>query len=63
MTVGRKQLYSGFFETQLDSLLRSLDAFERDMNAADRSMIGKTKESVQEVHDRLLQDIMTGKKK
>ena len=50
-------------EIKTRGLLRTLDAFERDMNAADRSMIGKTKERVQEAHDRLLQDIMTGKKK
>ena len=50
-------------EIKTRGLLRTLDAFERDMNAADRSMIEKTKGRVQEAHDRLLQDIMTGKKK
>jgi hypothetical protein len=50
-------------EIRTRGLLRSLDAFERDMNAADRSITSKVKERVQDVHDRLLQGIMTGKKK
>jgi hypothetical protein len=33
------------------------------MNFADRPMVDKVKEEVQEAHDRLLQSIMTGKKK
>jgi predicted phage gp36 major capsid-like protein len=50
-------------EIKTRGLLRSLDAFTRDMNAADRPMTDKVKERVQEVHDRLLQGIMTGKSK
>jgi hypothetical protein len=44
-------------------LLRRIEAFSRDMNFADRPMADKVKEEVQEAHDRLLQSIMTGKKK
>ena len=50
-------------EIKTRGLLRSLDAFTRDMNAADRPLTDKVKERVQEVHDRLLQGIMTGKSK
>ena len=50
-------------EIKTRGLLRTIEAFTRDMNAADRSMTDKTRERVQEVHDRLLQNIMTGKKK
>ena len=50
-------------EIKTRGLLRSLEAFTRDMNAADRALTEKTQERVQEVHDRLLQGIMTGKKR
>ena len=50
-------------EIKTRGLLRSLEAFTRDMNASDRALTEKTQERVQEVHDRLLQGIMTGKKR
>jgi hypothetical protein len=50
-------------EIKTRALLRGLDALTRDMNAADRPMTEKVKEQVQQVHDRLLQGIMTGKGK
>jgi hypothetical protein len=50
-------------EIKTGDLLRKLDAFSRDMNVADRPLADKSKEKVQEAHDRLLQAIMTGKKK
>jgi hypothetical protein len=50
-------------EKKTGDLLRRIEAFSRDMNFADRPMADKVKEDVQEVHDRLLQSIMTGKKK
>jgi hypothetical protein len=50
-------------EIKTGALLRKLDAFSQDMNVADRPLVDKVKEEVQEIHDRLLQGIMTGKKK
>ena len=50
-------------EKKTGDLLRRIEAFSRDMNFADRPMVDKVKEEVQEAHDRLLQSIMTGKKK
>ena len=50
-------------EIKTGGLLRKLDAFSLDMNVADRPLVDKLKEEVQEVHDRLLHSIMTGKKK
>jgi hypothetical protein len=41
-------------------LLRQLDAFERDMNVADRPLVEATKAKVQQVHDDLLLGIMEG---
>jgi hypothetical protein len=52
-----------YAEIKTGDLLRRLDAFSQDMNSADRSMIDKVKETVQEVHDRLLQGVMMGKSK
>ena len=52
-----------FAEITTGDLLRKIDAFSRDMNAADRPMTEKVKEKVQDAHDRLLHGIMTGKKK
>jgi len=52
-----------FAEIKTGDLLRRLEAFSQDMNAADRSMIDKVKETVQDVHDRLLQGVMIGKSK
>ena len=50
-------------EIKTRDLVRRIEAFSQDMNAADRPMAEKVKEGVQEVHDRLLQGIMMGKKK
>jgi hypothetical protein len=50
-------------EKKTGDLVRRIEAFSRDMNFADRPMADKVKEEVQEAHDRLLQGIMTGKKK
>jgi hypothetical protein len=50
-------------EIRTRGLIRGLDAFERDMNAADRPITASLKEKVQDAHDRILQQIMTGKKK
>jgi hypothetical protein len=50
-------------EKKTGDLVRRIEAFSRDMNFADRPMADKVREEVQEAHDRLLQGIMTGKKK
>jgi len=50
-------------EKKTGELVRRIEAFSRDMNFADKAMADKVKEEVQEAHDRLLQSIMTGKKK
>jgi hypothetical protein len=50
-------------EKKTGDLVRRIEALSRDMNVADRPMADKVKEEVQEAHDRLLQSIMTGKKK
>src|SRR6266849_6650372 len=55
--------YFKIAEIKTGSLHRSVEAFSRDMNDADRSMIEKLKEKLQDTHDRLLQAIMTRKKK
>jgi len=55
--------YYKIAEIKTGSLLRSVEAFSRDMNEADRSMVEKLKEKLQETHDRLLLAIMTRKKK
>jgi hypothetical protein len=50
-------------EIKAGQLLRRLDAFSQDMNVADRPMVEKVKDTVQQVHDRILLSIMTKKKK
>lgn len=50
-------------EIKTADLVRRLDAFSQNMNVADRSMAESVKEKVQEVHERLLQSIMMGKKR
>ncbi len=44
-------------------LLRRLDAFQQEMNVADRPMLEKVKTKVQQVHDSLLLGVMEGKQK
>lgn len=50
-------------EIKLRELLKKLDAFEREMNVADRDMLAETKGRIQKVHDDLLIGLMEGKKK
>ena len=52
-----------YAEIQTRDLLRRLDTFSLDMNATDRPLLGKVKETVLEVHDHLLQGLMEGKPK
>jgi len=52
-----------YAEIKTVHLLRRIEAFSQDMSVLDRPMLEKVKEKVQEVHDRLLQGIMIGKKK
>jgi hypothetical protein len=52
-----------YAEIKTVDLLRKIEAFAQDMSVTDRPMVEKVKEKVQEVHDRLLQGIMMGKKK
>ena len=44
-------------------LLRKLDTFQQDMSFADRPVLDKVKERVQQVHDDLLLGLMEGKRK
>ncbi len=50
-------------EIKTQTLLRRLEALSQDMNVADRPLVEKVKERVQEVHETLLQGVMVGKKK
>jgi len=52
-----------YAEIETRNLLRKLDTFERDMSFEDRSLIGKVKAEVQQVHDKLLVGLMEGKPK
>ncbi|MGA2115799.1 MAG: hypothetical protein ABSH56_13745 [Bryobacteraceae bacterium] len=52
-----------YAEIQTRDLLRRLETFDLDMNATDRSLLGKVKETVLEVHEHLLQGLMEGKPK
>ncbi len=49
-------------EISIRELLKKLDAFEREMAAADREMLSKATASIQTVHDNLLFGLMEGKK-
>lgn len=44
-------------------LLKRIDAFQQDMNVADRPMLDSAKAKVQQVHENLLLGIMEGKHK
>jgi hypothetical protein len=44
-------------------LLRKLDAFQREMDFADRAMLNQVRGRVQQVHDELLVGLMEGKHK
>jgi hypothetical protein len=50
-----------YAEIQTRDLLRRLDTFNLDLSATDRPLLGKVKETVLEVHDRLLHGLMEGK--
>jgi|SRR4051794_1348528 len=50
-------------EIKTADLLRRIEAYLQDANIADRPMLETAKERVQDVHDRLLHGIMTGKKR
>jgi uncharacterized protein (DUF1684 family) len=52
-----------FAEIRTRTLLRKLDALERDMDFDDRPAIEKAKSEVQQVHDKLLQGLLEGKPK
>ncbi len=52
-----------FKYAEIKTLLRKIEAYSQDMSVLDRPMVEKAKEKVQEVHDRLLHGIMTGKRK
>ena len=52
-----------YAEIKTVDLLRKIEAYLQDMSVLDRPMVEKAKEKVQEVHDRLLHGIMTGKRK
>jgi hypothetical protein len=52
-----------YAEIKTEDLVRKLDGLSQDMNVADRPMVEKVKVRVQEVHEKLLQGIMMGKKK
>lgn len=50
-------------ENSTRELLRRLDSFQRDMDAADRPMLDGVKAKVQKVHDDLLLGVLEGKVK
>jgi len=50
-------------EIETRDLLRRLDAFQQEMNFADRTILDKVKARVQQVHDDLLVGLMEGKRK
>jgi hypothetical protein len=52
-----------YAEIHTRNLLRKLDAFERDMSYADRSMVEQVKADLQQIHDRLLVGLVEGKPK
>jgi hypothetical protein len=52
-----------YAEIKTADLLRRLEAYQQDTNIGDRPMVESAKERVQDVHDRLLHGIMTGKKR
>jgi len=50
-------------ESSTRDLLRRLDSFQHDMDAADRPMLDAVKAKVQQVHDDLLLGVLEGKEK
>lgn len=49
-------------EIAIRELLKKMDAFEREMNVADRDMLAGAKAGIHKVHDNLLTGLMEGKK-
>jgi hypothetical protein len=50
-------------EIETRDLLRQMDAFDRDMNVADRPLLDPLRAKIQQVHDDLLLGVMEGKNK
>jgi hypothetical protein len=50
-------------EISTSELMRSIEVLQHDMSFEDRSMLDKTKEKVQQVHDNLLAGLMGGRRK
>jgi hypothetical protein len=50
-------------EIQTSELLRSIDGVQQEMSVEDRSLLDKTKDKVQQVHDNLLNGLMGGKRR
>ena len=50
-------------EISTRDLLRHLEAFQEDMNFADRPVLDAVKAKVQQIHDDLLEEIMDGRRK
>jgi hypothetical protein len=50
-------------EIQTRELLRRLDAFQQEMNVADRPLLNQARAKVQQVHDDLLRGVVEGKMK
>jgi hypothetical protein len=55
---GRSPKHFKNAEIKTRELLRKLDAFQQEMNVADRSMLDAVKAKVQQVHDELLLGVM-----
>jgi hypothetical protein len=50
-------------EIQSNELVRSMEAMQHDMSFADRALLEKTHDRVEQIHDNLLTGLMGGKKK
>jgi hypothetical protein len=55
--------YFKFAEQETSQLARRIDGFQEEMSYTERPMLDKTKARVQQVHDKLLLELMEGKKK
>jgi hypothetical protein len=59
----RSPKYFKHAEIETRGLLKRVEAFQDEMNVADRPMLDTLRTKVQEVHDDLLMGIMEGKHK
>jgi Skp family chaperone for outer membrane proteins len=59
----RSPKYFKYAEIGTRDLLRKIDNFQQEMSFADRPVLDKVKEKVQQVHDNLLLGLMEGKKR